>query len=84
VLVDFLHMNRDIFAWKPSDMPGILREVAEQALKITPSSKPVKQHLCHFDEQKCRAIARRLQSFWQPDSSRKCITLSGQPILFLY
>jgi hypothetical protein len=26
-LVDFLCMNRDIFGWKPSDMPGISREV---------------------------------------------------------
>jgi hypothetical protein len=28
VLVDFLRANADIFAWSPSDMPGILREVA--------------------------------------------------------
>jgi hypothetical protein len=28
VLVDFLCANTDIFAWSPSDMPGILREVA--------------------------------------------------------
>jgi hypothetical protein len=28
VLVDFLCANADIFAWSPSDMPGILREVA--------------------------------------------------------
>ena len=37
-------------------MPGILREVIEHTLKIHPSSKPVKQHLCRFDEEKCRAI----------------------------
>ena len=49
-LVDFLHANRDIFAWKPSDMPGILREVIEHALKIKPGSKPVKQRLRRFDE----------------------------------
>jgi hypothetical protein len=29
VLVDFLRANADIFAWSPSDMPGILREVAD-------------------------------------------------------
>jgi hypothetical protein len=28
VLVDFLHANTDIFAWSPSDMPGIPREVS--------------------------------------------------------
>ena len=42
MLVDFLYANRDIFVWKPSDMPDILREVAEHALKIRPGSKSVK------------------------------------------
>ena len=37
-------------------MPGILREVAEHTLKIHPGSKPVKQHLRRFDEEKRRAI----------------------------
>ena len=30
-LADFLYANRDIFAWRPSDMPGIPREVTEHA-----------------------------------------------------
>jgi hypothetical protein len=34
VLVDFLRANADIFAWSPSDMPGIPREVAEHSLDI--------------------------------------------------
>ena len=37
-------------------MPGIPREVAEHTLKIHPGSKPVKQRLHHFDEEKRRAI----------------------------
>ena len=37
-------------------MLGILREVIEHALKIRLGSKPVKQRLHHFDEEKCRAI----------------------------
>jgi hypothetical protein len=28
VLIDFLRANADIFTWSPSDMPGILMEVA--------------------------------------------------------
>ena len=28
MLVDFLRANADIFAWSPSDMPGISREVS--------------------------------------------------------
>jgi hypothetical protein len=34
VLVDFLHANADIFAWSPSNMPSIPREVTEHALEI--------------------------------------------------
>ena len=60
MLVGFLHANRDIFTWKPSDMLGILREVAEHALKIRPGSKPVKQCLCRFDEVKRRAIGEEI------------------------
>ena len=59
-LVDFLHANRDIFAWKPSDMPGIPREVAEDALKIRLGSKPVKQHLRCFNEGKHRTIGEEI------------------------
>ena len=56
MLVDFLHSNRDICAWRPSDMPGISREVAEHALKIRLGSKLVKQRLRRFDEERRRAI----------------------------
>jgi hypothetical protein len=61
VLVYFLHANTDIFAWSPSDMPGIPREVAEHSLDIRPNSKPVKQRLRHFDELKRRAIDEEVQ-----------------------
>ena len=37
-------------------MSGIPREVAEHTLKIHPGSKPVKQRLRHFNEEKHRAI----------------------------
>ena len=46
--------------WKPSDMPGILREVAEHTLQILPGSKPVKQRLRRFDEEKRRAIGEEI------------------------
>jgi len=61
VLVDFLHANADIFAWSPSDMPGISREVAKHSLDIRSNSKPVKQCLRHIDELKRRAIGEELQ-----------------------
>ena len=56
----FLCANRDIFASKPSDMPDFLREVAKHALKIRPGSKPVKQRLHRFDEEKRRAIGEEI------------------------
>ena len=60
MLVGFLRANRDIFVWKPSDMPGIPREVAEHTLKIYLGSKPVKQRLRRFDEEKRRAIGEEI------------------------
>jgi hypothetical protein len=41
-------------------MPGIPREVAEHTLKIHPGSKPVKQRLHCFNEEKHRAIGEEI------------------------
>ena len=41
-------------------MSGIPREVAEHTLKICPCSKPVKQRLRRFDEEKRRAIGEEI------------------------
>jgi len=60
VLVDFLHVNADVFAWSPSDMPGIPREVAEHSLEIQAGSKPVKQRLHRFDEEKRKIISEEV------------------------
>ena len=47
-------------------MPGIPREVAEHTLKIHLSSKPVKQRLCRFDEEKRRAIGKEIAKLSMP------------------
>jgi hypothetical protein len=73
VLVDFLRVNADVFAWSPSDMPGIPRDVAEQSsslcadvfawshsLDIRAGARPVKQPLRRFDEEKRRAIGEEI------------------------
>ena len=44
-LTNFLRENKNIFAWKPADMPGVLRELVEHKLDLNPGSKPGKQHL---------------------------------------
>jgi hypothetical protein len=61
VLVDFLRANADIFAWSPSDMPGIPREVAEHSLDILPHARAVQQRLRRFDEERRRAIGAELR-----------------------
>jgi hypothetical protein len=60
VLVDFLRANAEVFAWSPSDKPGILREVAEHSLDIQAGARPVKQPLRRFDEEKRRAIGEEI------------------------
>ena len=41
-------------------MSDIPREVVEHALKIRPGSKPMKQRLRHFNEEKRRAIGEEI------------------------
>jgi hypothetical protein len=60
VLVDFLRANAEVFAWSPSDMPGIPRDVAEHSLDIRAGARPVKQPLRRFDEEKRRAICEEI------------------------
>jgi hypothetical protein len=60
VLIDFHRVNANIFAWSPSDMPGIPREVTEHTLEIRASSKPVKQRLRRFDEEKRKVIGEEI------------------------
>jgi hypothetical protein len=60
VLVDFLRANADVFAWSPSDLPGIPRDVAEHSLDIRAGARPVKQPLRRFDEEKRRVMGEEI------------------------
>jgi hypothetical protein len=60
VLVDFFRANADVFACSPSDMPGILRDVAEHSLDIRAGTRPVRQPLRRFDEEKRRVIGKEI------------------------
>jgi hypothetical protein len=62
VLVNFLHANTEVFAWSPSDMPDISRDVAEHSLDIQAGARPVKQSLRRFDEEKRRAIGEEVNN----------------------
>ena len=41
-------------------MPGIPREVAEHALRLAPGSKPAKQRMRRFDDERRRAIGEEI------------------------
>ena len=41
-------------------MSGILREVTEHALHVIPGSKPAKQRLCCFDDERRKAIGEEI------------------------
>ena len=59
-LREFLRKNWDIFAWKPSDMPGVPRELAEHTLNVDPKFKPVRQFLRRFNEERRKAIGEEV------------------------
>jgi hypothetical protein len=61
MLVDFLCANTDIFAWSPSNMTGIPREVAEHSLDILPHSRAVQQRLRLFYEERRWVIGVELR-----------------------
>jgi hypothetical protein len=60
VLINFLRANRDIFAWKPADMPGVPRELIEHCLYIDPKATPKRQHLRRFADDRRDAIKKEL------------------------
>ena len=67
MLIEFIRENRDIFAWKPFDMPGVPRELAEHTLNIDPMFKPVRWFLRRFNEERRKAIGEevaRLLAAW--------------------
>ena len=60
MLIEFIRENRDIFAWKPFDMPGVPRELAEHSLNVDPQFKPVRQYLRRFNEERRKAIGEEV------------------------
>src|SRR5919201_6666447 len=60
MLTNFLRDNKDIFAWKPADMPGVPRELAEHTIDTNKGSKPIKQKLRRFAPDRKAAIKKEL------------------------
>ena len=60
MLVNFLRANRDVFPWKPADMPGVPKELIEHSLNVSPTATPKKQRLQRFLAEKREAIKKEL------------------------
>jgi hypothetical protein len=58
VLVKFFQENWDIFAWKSTYMLGVPRELIEHELHLDSTTKPVKQCLHCFTQDKKDVIKR--------------------------
>jgi hypothetical protein len=71
VLVDFLYANADVFAWSPSDMPDIPRDVAEHSLDIRAGARPVKQPLRRFDGEERRTIGEEIHKLMAAESIKE-------------
>ncbi|CAL8152777.1 unnamed protein product [Prunus armeniaca] len=55
-LVAFLQNNKDVFAWSPSDMPGIDPQIICHRLHINPAIKPVAQKRRNFAPERVAII----------------------------
>ena len=60
MLIEVIRENRDVFAWKPSDMPGVPRELADHFLHVNPNARLVKQGLHKFHDDRRKAIGEEV------------------------
>jgi hypothetical protein len=56
VVTSFPRDNTDIFAWSPSDMPGVPRKLAEHTIEVSKTARPIKQKLRRFAKDRKQAI----------------------------
>jgi hypothetical protein len=60
MLISFLWANRDIFAWKPANMPGVPSRLIEHSLNVDPKATPKRQNLRRFTDERWDAIKKEL------------------------
>ena len=71
LLTQFLRHNRDVFAWKQSDMGGIDPAVITHRLNTSPSFKPVKQKRKSFAPERQKAINEEVGKLLQVGAIRE-------------
>uniref|UniRef100_A0A251SMQ5 Putative reverse transcriptase domain-containing protein n=1 Tax=Helianthus annuus TaxID=4232 RepID=A0A251SMQ5_HELAN len=62
LLWELLSNSIDVFAWKPSDMHGVPRSMAQHHLNVKDSVKPITQRKRHMAPDRARAIAKDVKS----------------------
>jgi hypothetical protein len=72
VLTSFLRDNADIFAWSPSDMPGVPRELAEHRLEVNKTAQPIKQKFRRFKKDRKQAIEVKICKLLDAGFIREC------------
>ncbi|XP_061360758.1 uncharacterized protein LOC133304723 [Gastrolobium bilobum] len=82
-LKDLLKKNADLFAWKPSDMPGMDPALSCHRLAMTPGVKPVAQKKRRFCLERRRAIEEKTQELLEAGFIREIeyATWLANPVL---
>ncbi|XP_061357177.1 uncharacterized protein LOC133301549 [Gastrolobium bilobum] len=82
-LIELLRSNRDLFAWKPSDMPGIDHEVCCHRLSMDPRAKPVAQKKRKFSPDRQRVIDEEVERLHDAGFKKKVkyTTWLSNPVL---
>jgi hypothetical protein len=75
MLTNFLRDNKDIFAWKPTNMPGVPRELAKHKINVNEGSKPIKQRLRRFSLDKKAAIKKKITKLMSAKFIREILHL---------
>ena len=71
LLIHFLRQNKDVFAWKQTDMGGIDPTVITHRLNASPSFKPIKQKRRSFAPERQKAINEEVSKLLQAGAIRE-------------
>ena len=70
-IAECLQRNSDVFAWTPTDMPGINPEVICHKLNVSPGHKPIKQKKRNFSSERQKAITEEVNKLLEADFIRE-------------
>ncbi|GJZ44621.1 reverse transcriptase domain-containing protein [Tanacetum coccineum] len=80
-LCDLLRRNLDMFAWKPADMTGVPRHIAEHRLNVREGCSPVRQNKRSQAPERNKAIQEELKLCVDFKDLNKACPKDGYPLL---